>query len=301
MKTETEKKPPGLDDPRGKGPKPPFKARDQGSTGREAEMSPPPDFGEATYQGHGRLAERVALITGADSGIGRAVALAFAREGADIAIGFLENDDDANETARHVREAGRRALLVRGDIADDRVCERIVAQTVRELGHLDILVNNAAYQGPSVQRLEDIDAERVKRTVLTNIAGLLNMVRHSLPHLRPGAAIINSASIQAYQPKPAIIDYASTKGAIVTLTKGLGVELIKRGIRVNCVAPGPVWTPIVAHSFDAKELETFGAANPMGRPAQPAELAPTYVFLASNDSGFINSEVVGVTGGVFLS
>ena len=288
-------------DPRDKGPKPPFSARDQGGTGHEATMSPPPDFGEATYQGHGRLKDRVALITGADSGIGRAVALAFAREGADVAIGYFENKDDAEETARHVREAGRRALLLAGDIAEDRVCERLVEKTVKELGHLDILVNNAAHQGPSVDHFEEIDAERVTRTLLTNIGGLLNMVRHALPHLRPGAAIINTSSIQAYQPKPAIIDYASTKGAIVTLTKGLGAELIKRGIRVNSVAPGPVWTPIVAHSFDAEELKTFGANNPMGRPAQPAELAPTYVFLASDDSRFINAEIIGVTGGVFLS
>lgn len=292
---------PAARDPREAGPKPPFPAQEQHGTGTEGKMSPPPDFGERTYQGHGRLAGKAALITGGDSGIGRAVALAFAREGADVAIAYLENDADARETERWVREAGRRAVLVKGDIADDADAKRIVERTVAELGHLEVLVNNAAYQGESVEHVEELDTQRVARTLLTNVGGLFNVTRHALAHLPPGAAIINTASIQAYQPKPAILDYAGTKGAIVTITKGLGAELIHRGIRVNAVAPGPVWTPLIAQSFGADEVQHFGAGNPMGRPAQPAELAPTYVFLASDESRFITSEVIGVTGGVFLS
>jgi NAD(P)-dependent dehydrogenase (short-subunit alcohol dehydrogenase family) len=292
---------PPIRDPRQAGPKPPFPAQEQEPTGKQSQMMPPPDFGENTYQGHGRLEGRVALITGADSGIGRAVALAFAREGADVGIGYLENDDDAKETARWVRDAGRRALLLRGDVADDATCARLVAECVGALGRLDILVNNAAYQGASVDGIEELDAERVSRTLLTNIGGLFNMTRHALPHLEPGASIINTASIQAYQPKPAILDYASTKGAIVTITKGLGAELVKRGVRVNAVAPGPVWTPLVAQSYDAQAVSHFGEKNPMGRPAQPAELAPTYVFLACDESRFVTGEVIGVTGGLPLA
>jgi NAD(P)-dependent dehydrogenase (short-subunit alcohol dehydrogenase family) len=263
-------------------------------------MSPRADHGETSYRGHGRLAGRVALITGGDSGIGRAVALAFAREGADVAISYLSEHDDAHESRRLVEEAGRRALLLPGDVSDDGHCAELVSRTVAELGRLDILVNNAAYQGKAVERFEDIGAERVRDTLLTNLGAMFFLTRHAVPHLPAGGSVINTSSIQAYQPRGAILDYASTKGAIVTFTKGLGQELVERGIRVNAVAPGPVWTPLVAQSFSAEHTKTFGNSSPLGRPAQPAELAPTYVFLASDDSRFITGEVIGVTGGMLL-
>jgi NAD(P)-dependent dehydrogenase (short-subunit alcohol dehydrogenase family) len=286
--------------PRHDGPQPPFPAQEQDHPGTEAAMSPRPDHGETTYRGHGRLEGRVALITGADSGIGRAVALAFAREGADVAISYLSEHDDAHESQRLVEEAGRRALLLPGDVSDDAHCAEMVSRTVAELGRLDVLVNNAAYQGKAVERFEDIDAERVRTTLLTNLGAMFFLTRHAVPHLPAGGSVINTSSIQAYQPRGAILDYASTKGAIVTFTKGLGQELAARGIRVNAVAPGPVWTPLVAQSFSAEHTKTFGKSSPLGRPAQPAELAPTYVFLASDDSQFITGEVIGVTGGMLL-
>jgi NAD(P)-dependent dehydrogenase (short-subunit alcohol dehydrogenase family) len=263
-------------------------------------MSPKPDHGEETYRGHGRLQGKAALVTGGDSGIGRAVALAFAREGADVAISYLDEHDDARETQRLIEEAGRRAVLLPGDISDDAHCSEIVRRTVDELGRLDILVNNAAFQGKGVERFEDIDPERVRKTLLTNLGSMFFLSRYAAPHLPAGGAIINTASINAYQPKASILDYASTKGAIVTFTKGLGQELADRGIRVNAVAPGPVWTPLIAQSFGPEQVKEFGGNNPLGRPAQPAELAPTYVFLASDDSRFITGEVIGVTGGLPL-
>jgi NAD(P)-dependent dehydrogenase (short-subunit alcohol dehydrogenase family) len=263
-------------------------------------MSPPADHGEESYRGSGRLQGKAALVTGADSGIGRAVALAFAREGADVAIGYLAEDEDARETQRLVEAAGRKAVLVPGDISDDQTCQQIVATAVGALGHLDILVNNAAFQGSAVDRFEEIDSARVTKTLLTNVGGMFSVTRYALPHLRAGGAIINTASINAYQPKPAILDYATTKGAIVTFTKGLGQELAARGIRVNAVAPGPVWTPLVVQSFPAEKTKEFGKDTPLGRPAQPAELAPLFVFLASDESRFITAEVVGATGGEVL-
>ena len=287
-------------DPRTSGPKPPFPPQEQPAPGQTGQMSPKPDHGEKTYVGHERLAGKVALVTGADSGIGRAVALAFAREGADVTIGYLNEDDDARETARLVREAGRNALLAAGDIADDEFCRTLVERTVDELGRLDILVNNAGYQGKAVEKFEDLDAERVRRTLMTNIGGMFSLTRYAIPHMPAGGAIINTASINAYQPKPPILDYASTKGAIVTFTKGLAQELAERGIRVNAVAPGPVWTPLIVQSFQPKQVESFGKKTPLGRPAQPAELAPAYVFLACDDSRFMTGEVIGLTGGELL-
>jgi NAD(P)-dependent dehydrogenase (short-subunit alcohol dehydrogenase family) len=260
-------------------------------------MSPAPDYGEASYKGYGRLEGKVALITGADSGIGRAVALAFAREGADVAIAYLSEHEDANETRRVVEAAGRKALLLPGDIADDAHCAQLVSATVARLGHLDILVNNAAHQGEAVEKFEQFDPARVEKTLRVNVGGMFSLTRHALAHLKKGAVIINTASIQAYQPSAAILDYAVTKAAIVNFTKGLGQELIDRGIRVNCVAPGPVWTPLVVQSFHADKNAKFGQDSPMGRPAQPAELAPAFVFLASGESSYVNGEVLGVTGG----
>jgi len=260
-----------------------------------------PDHGETSYRGSDRLLDKVALVTGADSGIGRAVALAFAREGADVAISYLDEHEDAKETQRLVEEAGRRALMLPGDLADSSFCEAIVAKTVEELGHVDIIVNNAAVQGKTVESISELTTDRLERTFKVNILAMFHIVRRALRDMKPGGTIINTGSIQAYQPKASILDYATTKAAIVGFTKGLALETIERGIRVNCVAPGPVWTPLIPQSFEGEKLEKFGQQSPTKRPAQPAELAPAYVFLASADSSFVNGEVLGVTGGAPLA
>jgi NAD(P)-dependent dehydrogenase (short-subunit alcohol dehydrogenase family) len=284
-------------DPRSGRHQPPFPNQEQTGTGRESEMDPPPDYGFDSYRGLGRLRDRVAIVTGGDSGIGRAVALAFAREGADVAIVYLEQDDDAKASAQAVREAGRRALTVRADLAQDQECARVVREVVATFQRIDILVNNAGRQDKAVDSFEQLTRERVEGTFRTNILAMFSLVHHALPHLQPGATIINTASIQAYQPSAAILDYATTKGAIVTFTKGLSESLLERGIRVNCVAPGPVWTPLVVASFDAAQNAKFGKNSPMGRPAQPAELAPAFVFLACEESRYVSGEILGVTGG----
>jgi NAD(P)-dependent dehydrogenase (short-subunit alcohol dehydrogenase family) len=284
-------------DPRHRGKKPPFDENAQRHPGSETEMREKPDHGELSYRGAERLLDKVALVTGADSGIGRAVALAFAREGADVAIVYYDEHDDAKETERLVTQAGRRALLLPGDLADPAFCETIVTKTVEELGHLDIVVNNAAHQAKSAESFADLTAERVERTFRVNILAMFHIVREALEHMPPGATIINTASIQAYKPSAAILDYAVTKAAIVAFTKGLAPSAIEQGIRVNCVAPGPVWTPLIAQSFEGKKLKEFGKKSPMKRPAQPAELAPAYVFLASAESSYVNGEILGVTGG----
>jgi len=287
-------------DPQKRGKHPPFDEKPQAYPGSEVELSEKPDHGETSYKGSGRLLDKVALVTGADSGIGRAVALAFAREGADVAISYYNEHEDARETQRLVIEAGRRAVLLPGDLAETKFCERIVSSTVDELGHLDVLVNNAAYQGKAVDTFSDLTPDRVERTFRINIIAMFHIVRQALRYMKPGGVIINTASIQAYQPKASILDYATTKGAVVAFTKGLAPEVVERGIRVNCVAPGPVWTPLIAQSYEGKKLEQFGAQSPMKRPAQPAELAPPYVFLASSESSYVNGEVLGVTGGAPL-
>jgi NAD(P)-dependent dehydrogenase (short-subunit alcohol dehydrogenase family) len=254
------------------------------------------------YEGRGLLTGARALITGGDSGIGRAVAVAFAKEGADVAIAYLseQEDEDAARTAELVGQAGRRCVTIRGDLAEEGNCDRAVEQTVAELGGLDVLVNNVATQEP-VDDLAKLSTEQWDRTFRVNIYSYFWTTRAALRHLPDGGVIINTASINAYQPKASILDYASTKGAIVTFTKGLAQELVDRGIRVNAVAPGPVWTPLIAQSFKAEQVAEFGKQNPFGRPAQPAELAPAYVFLASDDSRFITGEVIGVTGGILLA
>jgi hypothetical protein len=264
-------------------------------------MTPEPDYGLTSYKGLGRLKDRVALVTGGDSGIGRAVCLAFAREGADVAFAYLNEDPDAEVTRHAVEDSGHQVLALKGDLTDESVCRRLIEDTVKRFGRIDVLVNNAAYQGPAVEKFEELTAERIERTFRTNILAMFHLVRFALPHMKPGASIINVASIQAYQPKPSILDYASTKGAIVTFTKGLAQELIERGIRVNCVAPGPVWTPLIPQSFDAEKVKNFGKSSPMGRPAQPVELAPSFVFLASDESRYVNGEILGVTGGQVLA
>lgn len=289
-------------DPKKAEKRPPFGHQEQAAPGRESQMDPKPDYGEATYVGYDRLRDKVALITGADSGIGRAVALAYAREGADVIISYLNEHEDAEETKRAVEDAGRKALLVPGDIGDDAHCATMVAQAVKAFGRIDILVNNAAYQGKQVEDFAELTAERVEKTFRTNIVAMFSLTRHSLPHMKEGSTIINVASIQAYQPSPGILDYAATKGAIVAFSKGLARDLIeKKGIRVNVVAPGPVWTPLIVQSFPAEKSAKFGSTKPMKRPAQPKELAPAFVFLASSDASYINGEVLGVTGGELLA
>jgi NAD(P)-dependent dehydrogenase (short-subunit alcohol dehydrogenase family) len=260
-------------------------------------MRPRPDHGERSYVGHGRLTDRVAIVTGGDSGIGRAVALAFAREGAHVAISYLDEHEDAEETKRLVEAAGRSALLLAGDLAGEERCARVVRDTVERFGRLDVLVNNAAYQGRQLERFEDLDAERLDRTFRTNILAMFHLVRHALPHLKPGATIINTTSIQAYHPNPQILDYAVTKGAIRTFTQGLAKELTRRGIRVNGVAPGPIWTPLIPQSFGDEKVQKHGQSAPLERAGQPAEVAPVYVFLASDESSYVSGEIVGVTGG----
>ncbi|WP_394848790.1 SDR family oxidoreductase [Pendulispora brunnea] len=284
-------------DPKTAGKKPPFREEEQDAPARESVMRTKPDFGEESYKGHGRLEGRVALVTGADSGIGRAVALAFAREGADVAVSYWKEHDDARETARVVEAAGKRAVLLPGDLASADECRRVVDETVKAFGRIDVLVNNAAFQGETVESFEDLDTERIERTFRTNILAMFHIVKHALPHMKAGATIINTASIQAYLPSGPILDYASTKGAIITFTKGLAQEVIKKGIRANAVAPGPVWTPLIVQSFEGEKIAKFGGNSPMERPAQPAELAPAFVFLACDESRYVNGEVLGVTGG----
>ena len=263
---------------------------------------PQPNFGEQTYRGSGRLEGKKAIITGGDSGIGRAVALAFAREGADVLISYLDEEPDAQETAQVVEEAGRQCVKVPGDVRDEAHCRNIVQKAVEELGGIDVLINNAAYQMVQPGGIEDISSEQFDRVFKTNIYATFWLSKAAIPHMRPGASIINTTSIEAYQPEPGLLDYASTKGAIVTFTKGLAQDLIAQGIRVNAVAPGPVWTPLIPATMPAEQVSQFGASeSPIGRPAQPAELAPPYVFLASQESSYVSGQVLGVTGGAPLS
>jgi NAD(P)-dependent dehydrogenase (short-subunit alcohol dehydrogenase family) len=277
-------------------PKPPYPEQRQSPPGLEAEMRPQPDYGLESYRGSGRLLDKVAIVTGGDSGIGRAVALAFAREGADVLISYLDEEPDARQTVRVVEEAGRKAIAEAGDIGDEAHCRQLVRRAVGELGHLDILVNNAAYQ-MTREGIAGISSEEFDRTLRTNLYAMFYLCKAALPEMREGGTIINTTSIQAYQPSPSLLAYAMTKGAIVTFTKGLAQDAIERGIRVNAVAPGPVWTPLVVSTMPEDHTSQFGENTPMGRAAQPAELAPLYVFLASQESSYITGEVIGVTGG----
>ena len=259
-------------------------------------MRPLADHGETSYVGHDRLTDKVALITGADSGIGRAVAIAFAREGADVLCSYWKEDDDAAETKRLVEEAGRRCMTVAGDIGDRAHCRALVERAVEELGGLDVLVNNAAYQMAYDSFLE-IPADEIEFVFRTNIIAMFHLCQAAVPRMPKGSTIVNTTSIQAAQPSPELLHYAATKGAISTFTKGLAQEVAEQGIRVNAVAPGPIWTPLVVMSFPADKNAEFGADTPLGRPGQPAELAPLYVFLATDDSAYISGEVIGATGG----
>jgi NAD(P)-dependent dehydrogenase (short-subunit alcohol dehydrogenase family) len=265
--------------------------------GLESELRPRPRYSAPEYRGAGKLQGRVALITGADSGIGRAVAVLFAREGADVAIGYLSEHEDAEETRRAVEAEGRRAILVPGDVSDPAYADHAVERTVKELGGLHVLVNNAAYQQHQ-KALEDITDEQLERTFRTNIFGYFYMARAALRHLGEGGAIVNSTSVTGTDGSGGLLDYASTKGAINAFTKSLAQNVLKRGIRVNAVAPGPVWTPLNPADLDAEAVAEFGADVPMKRPAQPEELAPAYVFLASSiDSSYVTGEILNVFGG----
>jgi NAD(P)-dependent dehydrogenase (short-subunit alcohol dehydrogenase family) len=285
------------EDPKEQGPKPPFREQGQEVPGLESEMSPKPDYGAESYRGHGRLEGKSALITGGDSGIGRAVALAFAREGADVLISYLpEEESDARETARAVEAAGRRCVAVAGDIREEAHCRLLVGRAVEEFGRLDVLVNNAAFQMTRGD-IGEISSEEFDRTFRTNVYAMFYLCKAALPQMAEGGSIINTASIQAYQPTPELLAYAATKGAIVTFSKALAEQAMGRGVRVNVVAPGPVWTPLITSTMPHEKYEEFGKDTPAERPGQPAELAPVYVFLASQESSYVCGEVIGVTGG----
>lgn len=274
---------------------PPPQHQDQ-QPGLESEMTPRPVADDPKYRGSGKLRGKVALITGGDSGIGRAVAIAYAREGADVCLMYLNEHSDAEETKRLVDQEGGRCVLIAGDIGDERFCQKAIEQAVEELGRLDILVNNAAEQHPQ-ESIEDITAEQLERTFRTNIFSMFYLTKAALRHLREGSAIINTTSVTAYKGKPQLLDYSSTKGAIVAFTRSLSQSLVERGIRVNGVAPGPIWTPLIPSTFAPEEVEQFGANVPMKRPGQPEEVAPAYVFLASDDSSYMAGQILHVNGG----
>ncbi|MDG4824572.1 glucose 1-dehydrogenase [Asanoa sp. WMMD1127] len=259
-------------------------------------MREKPDHGEDSYRGSGRLEGKRAVVTGGDSGIGRAVAIAFAREGADVLIAYLSEDDDARATAKLVEEAGRKAVLVSGDLADPAHCREVVDRAVAELGGIDVLVNNAAFQ-MTHETLEEVSDEEWTRTFDINITAMFRLVKAALPHLTSGASIINTSSINYDTPKPTLLPYATTKGAIANFTAGLAQMLGDRGIRVNAVAPGPIWTPLIPSTMPPEQVEEFGKNTPLGRPGQPKEVAPAYVLLASDEGSYISGAVVPVTGG----
>ena len=285
-----------ITDPKNDAPRPPQPRQQQDMPGETSKMRPKPDHGEESYRGSGRLEGRKALITGADSGIGRAVAIAFAREGADVLFAYYEEDQDAEETADWIRKAGRKAVPVRGDIKDPRHCESLVRRAREELGGLDILVNNAAHQA-SFSSIEDISDEEWDVTFRTNVYSMFYLCKAAIPHMKPGSAIINTRSINAKNPSPELLAYATTKGAIANFTAGLAGLVAEKGIRVNAVAPGPIWTPLIPSTMSAEHVEKFGANTPLGRPGQPAELAPIYVMLASHESSYVTGALVPVTGG----
>jgi hypothetical protein len=266
--------------------------------GLTGQMGDEPDHGEESYRGSGRLAGKRAVITGGDSGIGRAVAIAFAREGADVLVACLpEEEADAEETVRLVREAGRQGAVCLTDLTREEECRRVVEEAVEKLGGIDVLVNNAAYQMAQPGGLAAITTEQLDRVMKTNLYAMFWLCREALPHLQPGATIINTSSIQSRQPSPELLDYATTKAGIVAFTQGLAQSLAQKGIRVNAVAPGPIWTPLIPATMPGDKVESFGEQTPLGRAGQPAELAPAYVFLASQESSYVTGEVLGVTGG----
>jgi NAD(P)-dependent dehydrogenase (short-subunit alcohol dehydrogenase family) len=276
--------------------KPPFPDQKQQPPGLESEMTPKADHGETSYKGSGKLTGRKAIITGGDSGIGRAVAIAFAREGADVLISYLNEHEDAKETAKYIEEAGRKAVLVPGDIQSEEHCKLIVNKALQEFGQLDILVNNAAYQ-MSHESLQEITSEEIDRTFRTNVFAMYYLCKAAEPHLNPGSTVVNTTSVNAYKPSPGLLAYAPTKGAIQNFTAALGQLWAEKGIRVNCVAPGPIWTPLIPSTMPPEKVKSFGQDVPLGRAGQPVELAPAFVLLASQDSSYMTSSTIQVTGG----
>ncbi len=277
-------------------PQPPFKEQQQPMPGRSAAMEPEPDYGEASYKGSGRLAGKKAIVTGADSGIGRAVALAFAREGADVLVSYYNEDEDAKETERLVKQAGRQCVLVPGDIKDPKHCRAIVEKAKSAFGRIDVLVNNAAHQA-SFSSIEDISDEEWDVTFRTNIHAMFYLTKAAIAHMREGGAIINTTSVNADMPSPQLLAYATTKGATQNFTAGLAQLLAEKGIRVNCVAPGPIWTPLIPSTMPPEKVKQFGKQVPMKRPGQPKELAPVYVMLATDEASYVSGATVAVTGG----
>ncbi len=287
-----------MQDPTKQYPSPPFPRQPQNAPGVTAKMNPDPDHGEKSYRGFGRLAGRKALITGGDSGIGRAAAIAFAREGADVAIGYLPSEEaDAQEVVKLIEAEGRKAVALPGDIKQEEFCKQLVHDAVTQLGGLDILVNNAGKQ-TAQSSLEEVTTEQFDETFKTNVYAMFWITKAALVHLPPGASIINTASIQAFDSSKNLLDYAQTKSSIVAFSSALAKNIAKKGIRVNAVAPGPVWTPLQSSGGQPQDsIETFGKKTPMGRPGQPAEFGPLYVFLASQESSYVTGEVYGATGG----
>ena len=266
--------------------------------GRTGDMHDRPDHGEESYRGSGRLTGRRAVITGGDSGIGRAVALAFAREGADVAIGYLSTEEeDAQETIKLIKDAGRRAVAIPGDLTQEENCQHLIDTAVEQLGGIDILVNNAAYQMVQMGGIEDISTDQFDRVMKTNLYAMFWLCKKAVPHLKPGATIINTSSVQAVSPSPELLDYATSKAGIHNFTKALAHDLAEQGIRVNAVAPGPIWTPLIPATMPVERAESHGESTPLGRAGQPAEVAPAYVFLASQESSYITAEMIAVTGG----
>ncbi|RDW13656.1 SDR family oxidoreductase [Paracoccus thiocyanatus] len=284
------------EDPQNKHAQPPMPEQQQDMPGYTGQMDPRPDHGEDSYRGSERLKDRVAIITGGDSGIGRAVAIAFAREGADVVINYLEEDEDAQDTARWVEKAGRKAVLAKGDVSDESFARSLIGKAVDELGRLDILVNNAAHQA-TFERFEDITSQEWDLTFRTNIYAMFYLSQEAVKHMKPGSTIINTSSINATSPSPTLLAYATTKGAIANFTAGLAGLLADQGIRVNAVAPGPIWTPLIPSTMPPEKVRNFGKNTPLKRPGQPAELAATYVLLASAESSYTTGALYEVTGG----
>ena len=264
--------------------------------GEEADLEPRADHGESSYVGTGRLRDKVAIVTGGDSGIGKAVAIAYAREGADVVIGHLDEDDDADDTRRWIEDAGRSALVVKGDLADPAVCRDLVARTVERFGRVDVLVNNAAVQMYR-ETFEEIPDEEWDRIIAVNVSAMFHLVKASLPHMPSGGSIIGSSSVNSDMPTPQLIPYDVTKAGVATMTAGLAQLLADRGIRANSVAPGPIWTPLIPSTMPSEQLEAFGEQVPLGRAGQPAELAPVYVMLASDEASYVSGARIAVTGG----
>lgn len=268
--------------------------------GIESEMTPLPIYDDPNYKGSGKLTNKVVLITGGDSGIGRAASIALAKEGAKLAIIYLNEHDDAKKTKEDIEKYGATCLLIAGDVGEEAFCTEAVKQTIAEFGQLDVLINNAAEQHYQ-EKIEDISTEQLERTFKTNIFSCFHLIKAAMPHLQKGSSIINTASIVAYKGNPVLMDYSSTKGAMIALTRSLSENLVSKGIRVNAVAPGPIWTPLIPASFPKEQVAKFGTDSPMGRPGQPAELAPSYVYLASDDSSYVSGQVLHVNGGSIIN